>query len=340
MIKELFSNRRTVSIDPTSIFLTLFILLTLYFLYYIKGILLMVLMAFIIMVGLHPLSHLLYKRFKLPKVFSIIMTYVIFLTVVGTFLAFILPPLASELYQLLRIIELPVLNEQIRNFNFTLQEISAIADKVGSSVNFVYQIINTTFSSIFTLFTLLVISFYMMLERDDLYKKVYWFSRDPAHLKTAKEFIDSVERQLGGWVRGQLILMFVVGAMTYVGLTLLSIPHALPLAILAGLLEIIPNIGPTISAIPAIFIAYLTFGPLMAAVTLLLYIVTQQLENNFLVPKVLGANANVNPLTAILAIIIGLKVAGVVGALLSIPIYIVIRTVYSTFFYPKAPVAK
>lgn len=337
-MKALFSNRRTIAIDPINVLEILFILLILYFLFYIKSIVLLVLMAFIVMVGLHPLVHFFRDRLRIPKLSSIILAYLIFLLMLAVFLAFVVPPLAKELYQLLRAIELPVLDDEIRNFNFTLQEISNLAGQVGSSVGFLIQMVNTAFSSIFTLFTLFVISFYLMLERDDLYKKVSWFSKKPAHLRMAREFIDSIETQLGGWVRGQLILMLAVGSIIYAGLTLLSIPHAMPLAILAGLLEIVPNIGPTVSSIPAIFLAYVTLGPLMAGITALLYILTQQLENNFLVPKVMSANANVNPLTAILVIIIGLKVAGVIGALLSIPVYIILRTVYSTFLFPQAPV--
>ena len=142
----------------------------------------------------------------------------------------------------------------------------------------------------------------------------------------------TIENQLGGWVRGQLVLMLVIAVFTYIGFLLIGIPYALPLAILAGFLEILPNIGPTIAAVPAITIAYISSGPALAVVALLFSILVQQLENNVIVPKVMRENANVNPLISIIAILIGLQLAGVVGALLAIPLYIVIRTVYGSFF--------
>jgi len=112
---------------------------------------------------------------------------------------------------------------------------------------------------------------------------------------------------------------------------LISVPYALPLALLAGFLEIVPNLGPTIAMIPAVFVSYITFGPVMAGIVFLLYIIIQQIENNVLVPRVMHTSANVNPLIAITVILTGFKLGGMIGALLSIPVYIIFRTFYSTF---------
>src|SRR5690606_15670337 len=124
------------------------------------------------------------------------------------------------------------------------------------------------------------------------------------------------------------LLMLAVGLLSFVGLSLLGIPYAVPLALLAGLLEIVPNVGPTVAAIPAVFVGYLAGGPVIAGVVALLAIVIQQIENNLLVPKIMHANANVNPLISLILILTGLKVTGVIGALLAIPVYIVMRTAY------------
>jgi len=148
-------------------------------------------------------------------------------------------------------------------------------------------------------------------------------------LELAKNFINSLEKQLGGWVRGQIILMIIIAITTYFGLMMLRVPFALPLAILAGFLEILPNLGPFISAVPGILIAYLTFGIPMAGATTLMYIIIQQLENNFIVPKIMSANAKVNPLISMLCVLTGFQLGGVVGGLIAIPIYITIRASYS-----------
>jgi len=329
---SLFSDKRTIFVAPQSILLTIFILLTLYFLFYIKDILLLMLLAFIIMVALRPVVMWFRNRLKFQKFLAIVATYIIFLAGLLVFLLFVLPPLAKEVIEFISSVDLPAIENEIKTFEFSLSQLNDYADRIGQSVNMVFNVINATFSTVFKLLTIFVISVYLMIDRDNLYKKIGWFTNKPKHFRQAKGFIDSIELQLGGWVRGQVILMLAVGLFTYIGLMLLGIPRALPLALIAGLLEIVPNIGPTVSAIPAIIIAYLAFGPVMALVVLLLFVVIQQVENNLLVPKVMSAQANVNPLISILSILIGLKLVGVLGALLAVPSYIILRTTYVTFF--------
>jgi predicted PurR-regulated permease PerM len=292
-------------------------------------------MAFILMVALHPLVKKIEQRLKLSRAFSAAITYLLFIVFLIVFLAILLPPLAREMYGLIGKIDVPFLQEEIRNLSFTITEISNLADRIGSSVGVVFQAINVTFSGIFTGFTLLVLSFYLMLERNNLHKKIQWITRNESHNKQAATFLDSIEHQLGGWVRGQLILMLVIGVVNYAGLLLLSVPYALPLAIIAGLLEIMPNLGPIISTLLASLIALTAGGPLLALAVVVLGIVIQQVENSFLVPKVMSENANVNPLTSILSILIGLQIGGIIGAFVAIPAYIVLRSVYATFFQKR-----
>ena len=142
--------------------------------------------------------------------------------------------------------------------------------------------------------------------------------------KKADQFIDQLEESLGGWVRAELILMVIVGVMTYIGLVLLRVPFALPLAMIAGILEIIPNIGPTLSAIPAIIVA-ITIQPLMAVGVLALYVMVQVMENNFIVPQVMSKAIGVNPLVTIVALLIGFELAGVTGAVLAVPSVLIIK---------------
>jgi len=179
-------------------------------------------------------------------------------------------------------------------------------------------------------------SFYLLIDRENLHKKISLLTKDRKHLSTAEKFITSVEHQLGGWIRGQLILMIVIGIVTYIGLRLLGIPYALPLALLAGLLEILPNLGPTIAAVPAVILAVASGGGvLMGGITVLFYIVIQQIENNLLVPKIMQDSVDVNPLTTIVTILVGLQIAGVIGALLSVPAYIILRSAYSLWLNNK-----
>lgn len=325
------NNEQRIIISPSIVIFTVFFLLGLYFLFQILPILVLLFMAFIIMVALNPAVNRLQQKLKVPRLPAIIITYIVFLSVLVGTIALLLPPLIVQVNLLLKLFDTPLIQEYIADLKLTVTEIGDLINKFGGPVNFVFSAITSTFSSIFTFFTLLVMSFYLILDRPVLHHKIVWFSRKKEHLRLAKQLLDDVERELGGWVRGEFVLMVVIGALTYIGLSILGIPYALPLAIMAGALEILPNLGPTISAIPAISIALFQNNPVSAAMVAILYIVIQQLENNFIVPRVMKANANLNPLVGILSILIGAKLFGIFGALLAVPTYIVLRSCYALY---------
>jgi predicted PurR-regulated permease PerM len=145
------------------------------------------------------------------------------------------------------------------------------------------------------------------------------------------EIVFHIETKLGNWIRAELLLMTAIGTMTYIGLVLLGIDTALPLALLAGMLEIIPSIGPIISAVPAVIIA-LVIHPLLGLSTIALYFLIQFLENNLLVPQIMQKTTGVNPLISLLGLMVGFRLGGTVGAVLAIPTILVIQTLGLRFF--------
>lgn len=328
---KLFKNKKQTLISPSIVVFTTFFLLFLYLLFSIRTILVWIFLGFILMVALHPFVQKL-ERWGLPRGISIALTYLLMFLSFGAVVAVIVPPLATQLYEFVKNFQLPWLQEEIKNFSLSLQnlgEVGNVAKQLQGSVNAVYSIISSTFTGVFTIITVLVISLYLMIDRKRLYLRATWFTNKKKELNSVKDLIDSLEHQLGGWVRGQLILMIVIGVVTYLGVILLGLPYAVPLGLLAALLEILPNLGPTLAAIPAIILAFVTLGPVMALVTALFYNLMQQFENSFVVPKVMKENVDVSPLASIINILVGLKLGGVIGALLAIPVYIVLRTVYS-----------
>jgi len=120
--------------------------------------------------------------------------------------------------------------------------------------------------------------------------------------------------------------MIIIGLLTFIGLTLLGIDYALPLAIFAGFLEIIPSFGPFISAIPAVLVGLL-ISPLMALAVIALYFLIQQVENNFIVPQLMAKECGLNPLVTIIALIVGFKLGGVIGAILAVPVVLLIEII-------------
>jgi len=283
----------------------------------------MVFVAFIIMSSLNPAVDQL-EKLKIPRILAIIFLYIVVLAVViGTF-GLVIPPLVTQTGNLL--VSLPDALGRIEMFNSNQQAITQqILSQIGSLPQDILRITFSLFGNIISILTTLVISFYLLLERKNLnkYLGVLMGKSSPnAVLKT----INEVERRLGSWVRGELFLMFAVGFITYLGLMILGIDNALPLAIIAGVLEIVPNIGPTISAVPAILIA-LTIHPVKALATLALYFLVQLAENNLLVPHIMKRAVGVNPLVSIIGLIIGFKIYGPMGAILSIPVIILLHTI-------------
>ena len=128
-----------------------------------------------------------------------------------------------------------------------------------------------------------------------------------------------IEQRLGQWAVGEMFLMLIIGFLTYVILRILGVQYALGLAIIAGLLEIVPTIGPILSLLPALFVVILTGGIGLAVVVTFAYFLIQQLENSFIVPKVMQQAVGIHPLVVILSIAFGQLLMGIAGALLAVP---------------------
>lgn len=152
-----------------------------------------------------------------------------------------------------------------------------------------------------------------------------------------------VQRVFGQWVRGQLILGLTVGIFTFVGLILLSVTvdevfgrYAILLSVSAAILELVPIIGPIIAAVPAVLLAA-TAGLEAVIAALVLYTLVQQVENNFLVPKIQGEAVQLHPAAVIFAIIVGGALAGLLGAILALPIAAALRDVLRYLFRRLTP---
>jgi predicted PurR-regulated permease PerM len=153
----------------------------------------------------------------------------------------------------------------------------------------------------------------------------------------------TIERVFGQWVRGQLILGFAVAIFTFIGLLIASAlvdpifgRYAVLLSVIAGVLELIPIIGPIISAVPAVLLAA-TVGPGVVVAALVLYTLVQQVENNFLVPKIQGDAVELHPSLVMFAIIVGGSLAGLLGAILALPMTAAFRDVIRYLFRRLSP---
>jgi len=199
-----------------------------------------------------------------------------------------------------------------------------LTPKAGSGI---FKVTLNAFSSVASVLTVLIFTAYLLLDFKSVREIFLGFFSRPARVK-AEKIVREIESKLGSWLRAQLVLMLVVGGFTYLGLWVLGVPVALPLALIAGLFEVIPLIGPVISAIPAVIVGF-SISPVMGIGVLILYILVQQLENNIFVPKVMQKAVGFNPLVTMLALMIGGKLFGFTGVLLAVPVtlpgYIVVK---------------
>lgn len=244
---------------------------------------------------------------------AILLIYIFLFGFVGVSFGSAIPSLIAESNRLINVLPtfvsrfLPYINLDIQSFT---QQIAPLGENI-------FRVTVNIFSNIVSLFTVLVFAFYFLIER----RNAEAILTDTMGREAAKWVLDvlrEVEARLGAWVRGQLLLMTIVGVLVYIGLTILRVEYALPLAILAGLLEILPIIGPNLAAIPGILVA-LTVSPLLALSVAALYFLVQQVENNIIVPQVMKHSVGFSPLVTIVALMIGGRLAGVAGAALAVP---------------------
>jgi predicted PurR-regulated permease PerM len=295
----------------------------------LNGILIIFFISFIIMAALSPFSDFLIRK-RIPNTLSVIITYLIAIAVLVLIIFPLIPFFASQIQLLFN--NFPkYINEVAKIFNQQV-DVSSIRNVVESDLNSlgknILSVTGKIFSGVFSTFTVFVISFYLTLQREKLRKQLValWPEKSREHtLKT----IALIENKIGWWLRGQLLLSFTIGLFVWIGLTLLGLPFALPLGVLAGLLEIVPTIGPIVAATPAVIVA-LSISPGLALTIVIFYILLQMLENQLLVPKIMQQAVGLNPIIVIIGVLTGSKFLGVAGALLAVPfmatVYIIIKS--------------
>ena len=316
-----------VEISHKTVIFTVAFLISLWFLVQIKEIIILVFLSIILLAALlKPVEWLTAK--KIPRIISVLIVYLIVIGFISASIGIIVPPLINQTSAFTS--RLPETISQINDFfifnKIPVENLSiVIGRQVQQFTGDIIRVTTTIFSSIFLMLTIFVMTFYLLLD----WKKFVLLIASPFSGKQEKKVINliaNVENGLGKWVRGQLSLSIIVGVLVFLGLTILGIPYALPLALIAGFLEIIPVIGPIVSSIPAILVA-LTISPLIALATGALFIIVQQLENNLIVPIIMSKVVGLQPPILMVALLIGAKIAGLGGAFLAVPFLIVAKII-------------
>lgn len=329
-------TKHTIEISTSTILKGLAIILGLVLVYLLKNILVMIFLAIIIAAAVDsPIDWLV--RHKMRRSIAVAVVYVLLIAILGFMVYLIVPPLAGQLISIARNLPDYLAGAQSKlqwlGGSFSHQNLQDLILNLGQTLNAsaanIFAATMNVFGGIISAFLVLVISIYLAVQEQGV-KKFVLSLVSPKNEVYAASLVDRILSKLGAWMRGQLVLMAIIGVMVYIGLTLLKIKFALTLALLTGLLEIIPVIGPIISAVPGVLFALLqSFG--LAILVAIFYYFVQELEKYLIVPLVMKKSVDLNPITVIVAVLIGAELYGIIGAVIAIPIAAIISIIFQDY---------
>jgi predicted PurR-regulated permease PerM len=333
--------------DPRSLirygFLWLAItIVALWAMYLIRSQLLLIYVCILFATGLSPLVRWIERRRasgrrRLPRPAAILLIYA---TVIGILVAIgyaVLPPLIEQSQALWK--DLPSRLGQIQarlvswgliSPNTSYQDLLKQAPGGNDAVNIVLGTVWGFVGGLLGLVTILLLTFYLLVESQSIFN--FFVRLFPRHRRQQVSDVSAlVTNKVSAWLGGQLLLGFIIGATTAIGLGLMGVPYFFVLALIAGVGEMIPMVGPLLSAIPAIAVAF-TVSPGLALGVAIFFLVQQQLENAVLVPKLMGETVGLSAVTVILSLIIGGELLGLVGALLAVPTAAIIQVLFEELY--------
>lgn len=320
---------QSVSISTATFIKAVLIVLGLWFLWFIRDIVAIFIASILLAALIEPFAGWFAAR-RIPRGLAVLIVYICLLSFTAIFALLFVPIVTQQGAQLFANFSSSYTQtmESLGQF----RQISAdygFADNLSSSLTALQTSVENSFGSFFStvwgvvgsvaaVFIVLVLSFYMVVEEERMRK--YFRSLAPIEYQPyVAHLMKKMSRKMGEWLRGQIILGLIVGVAVYIGLTFLGVKYALVLALIAGILEVIPYVGPIISLVPALIIGFAQ-APIIGLAVVVLYIAIQQFENHVLVPKIMQKVTGLNPIISILALLVGLKAGGLGGAILAIPL--------------------
>lgn len=312
-----------VEISQKTIIFTAIFLLSIFVTWQLRSLILLFFLCFIFMEALNP-AVLWLQKFRIPKIIAIAFLYVLIWGGISFSLAGAIPIIVTETTNLIKI--LPSTIDKITLLGINPIDISSQLKILENIPGSFASTVLSVFSNLVSVFAFFVITFYMLLERKNFEKYAIKLF-DQKNTNKAIEIIRLLEIRLGHWVSGQFFLMFVIGFLSYIGYQVMGLNYALPLGIIAGFLEMVPNIGPIVTSVLAGLVG-LTVSPTVGLIAIGWGVTVQQLENNFIVPKVMKDSVGLNPLVTIFLIATGGTLAGVIGAIIAIPLFLTASVFY------------
>lgn len=337
---EIREQNITISIGTITKFIVVVLLFAALFI--LKDLVLVLLTSIVVASAVEPATLWFIER-KVPRLFAVILIYLLIATFLASIVFFLLIPLLSESSNFLANFPLyfnaNVVSNTIGDHGFVadltnnlnlekaIEQINSLLTTVSSNA---FGTVTTFFGGVLSFFLMIILSFYLAVEEDGVGK----FLKAITTLKHEAYVVSLWKRsqkKIGLWMQGQLVLALIIGMLVYLGLLIINIPNALLLATLAAAFEIIPLFGPILASIPAIMIAFVAGGFPTALLVIGLYLIVHQFENQLIYPLVVKKVVGVSPIVSILALAAGWELAGFIGLILSVPIAAVIIEFFDDF---------
>jgi predicted PurR-regulated permease PerM len=318
----------TINITAGAIFKTFLIGILFFVLWHLRDILLVVITSVVLASAIEPGARFFEKK-RIPRSIGVLLIYIIIFSVLAAIFSVFFPILLTDTARLLSVLPsysetLSVWNplgqfESLNHFFSVKDIIQTINQYVGALTSGFFGTLAGLFGGIVSLAIIIILSFYLAVQKDG----VADFLRIVTPLQYEGYLIGLWKRsqaKIGLWMQGQFVLGLLIMVLTYMGLSILGVTNALLLAVIAGVMELIPLFGIIIAIIPAVGIAFLQGGTTLALLVLGLYIIIQQFEGNIFYPLVVKKIVGIPPILTILTLVIGGKLAGFLGILLSVPL--------------------
>ncbi|MFC1656541.1 AI-2E family transporter [Patescibacteria group bacterium] len=334
-------QKHFVDVSIWTVIKIVLVFLGLFFLWFIRDIILLLLITWVLVTILHPTVEKL-NRSGVPRILGTTLVYLLLFAILSAIISLIAPSLIQQTEQLLT--RWPY---YIDNFGSLYDTFRDYATNMGLSTQTTSEILTPLTGSVYgftlnfisgfvSVIIVLVISFYVLIEEDAI--KSFWVSLFPTDKKhQVIEILNKITKSWGAWIRGRLILSLIIGVLTYVGLLILGVPYALTLAFIVALMDFIPYIGPILAIIPIVVLAFVSNGWLIALLAVTYVFLIEQLEAIIFAPKIMQKTVGISPVTVIVSVLIGAKIFGIIGIILAIPIAAVLVIIFDEWRKAKLP---
>jgi predicted PurR-regulated permease PerM len=318
--------------------------LLLYAVYLVRSLILLVIVAAFLAIGLDPAVRRL-ETWGIRRGFAVAMIFTVTVLFLIAFIATVIPPLISQIAKFATnlphyVQDLAAKNPRIQDFvekndiAAKLQEATKSAPTIiGSSFSKILGAAGSVLSALFRVLTVLVLTIYFSMSLGHIRSGTLKLVPKSRRARVS-ELLDPILEKIGGYIAGNIAISIIAGAAAFVFMAIAGVPFPVALALWVAIADLIPLVGATLGAVPAVIVAFFASVPLGIA-TLVYFVVYQQVENYVIAPRVMTKAVDISPAAVLVAALVGGNLLGFVGALMAIPAAAAIKLIAQEVILPR-----